>query len=317
MIQRDKIWLPWRAVLAAALLLCLLLPSLAAAQSCRVPSQLMTLARGLAALPPQETRMSEVQAARLSAQLRGLSEAALLSDLAENGLDSLAGLAIDVLSEAERLSTAGAVYDPAQMRALLRELDLEATLICASLENGAFQEQQQERAGGLFTEHGVNWQEIERALEQEKATSLVAVVVLVGLIIGTLYTLDTGIRWLFALVYNRKVCRIPAELMVQGQSVTGLVVTLGRGGFRFHPLNTVAFDQVLDTLDCMPAKIDVDGATVLACRMTVLRQTVADFRFDTPLTLRQHRALLQLSTISPFYVRKARDGGEETTDSVV
>ncbi len=287
------------------------------AQSCQVPGPLLSLARSLAAVSNSTQPVTPAQASRIASQMDRLSERRMLRDLEEAGLQSLAGLALDLMAEGERLSSSGTGFDARRLNDMLSEFDTQATISCDSIEEGIFQKIQQERLGGIFTEKGVKWQEVEKAIEEEKVASLALLFSAVAIVIGTLYLIDSTIRWVMALVYNRKVCRIPADLKVRGHRIEGLVVTLGRGGFRFHALDHVAFDAALDTLSAVPAEVHIEDADPLSCTLSRTHEVEADFRLETPIRIRKQRALLLMSTISPFYVPRSRDGGEEVTKSVV
>lgn len=315
-MQRPSLGTTIVARIAGVLLLCLCATSVAA-QSCQVPGGLLSLARSLSAVMQGTGPVTAGQAARLDAQLSQLSERRILSDLEEAGLQGVAGLAVDIMAEADRLSTAGTSFDANRLASMLSEFDSLSTLSCDSIDQGLFQRIQQERLGGIFTEEGVDWQEVERTIEEEKVTSLLVLITAVSVVIGTLYLIDTTVRWVMALVYNRKVCRIPANLRAHTRSVEGLVVTLGRGGFRFHALDPIAFDEITDHLELVTAELTVEGFDPLLCTMSRLHDIEADFRLETGLTIRGQRALLEHSTISPFYVKRSRDGGEEVTKSVV
>ncbi len=301
----------WTVLLA----LVLLLPRAAVAQGCQVPPDLMAVARALAALPDGGTTLAPEQAARLALQMQDLSEARILTQLDEAGLDSVTTVAVDLLAEAERLGD-GAAYNPSRLHGLLTDLDHQSTLACTAGGESIFQRSQNGRAGGRFEESGFSWSDLEKKATEEKLFAAGAVVAAMAGFISVLFLIDAGYRWVMALLYNRKACRIPCNLTVGGHVVEGLILTLGKGGCRYHPLNVVAFDDVLPDLRGSVAVLRIEESELQA-RSSGIYDTVTDFRFDRPITIKQQKALLEHSTISPYYIRKSRDGGQRATEQLL
>lgn len=299
--------------LLALLVLCF--PSAVQAQSCQVPSDLLAVARALSALPEGRTQLAPEQADRLARQMAGLSETRILSTLKDNGLESVTTLAIDILAEAERLG-AGAVYNSARLQELLTDLDHESTLACATGGGAIFQKTQIGRSGGIFERASAEWSALEKRATEEKLFAAGTVVVAMSVFISALVLIDIGYRWIMALLYNRKACRIPCDLKVGDHLIDGLVITLGKGGCRFHPLNVIAFDEALADIRGKVAVLCIEDMELQA-RSSGIYDTVTDFRFEKPITIKHQQALLEYSTISPYYIRKSRDGGEEATEHLV
>jgi hypothetical protein len=288
-----------------------------AAQACQVPPALMSVARTLAALPKDPGNLSPGFAGRLESQMSSLSEVAILRALADGGLDSLASTAVELMAEAERLSTSGASYSPNRVSDLLSAFERQSTLACADSGKSIFQSSQKGRSGGALQDEGpFSWSAIEKRAEEEKLFAAGAVVAAVAGFISVLVLLDAGFRWIMALLYNRRACRITAELRVRDHVIEGLVITLGRGGCRYHPLNMVIFDEALSDLHGGTSMLVIEGKEIQA-RCSGIYETVTDFRFEKPLTLKQQRALLEHSTISPYYIRRSRDGGEMATRHLI
>ncbi|GEM_PF-3371865 len=286
------------------------------AQGCQVPGDLMGVARTLAVLPGDSADLPPAMTARLAAQLDSLSEARILDALTESGLDSVAPVAINVLAEAERLANGGD-YNPARLSALLRDLDQQSTLACMTSSASIFQRMQSGRDGGVFSKARGAWSEIERRAQEEKLFAAGAVVVLMIGFISLLVLIDTGYRWIMALLYNRKACRIAADLEVGDKLVEGLVITLGKGGCRFHPLSAKAFDAVVPQLrGAGPVRIRIEGEE-FQVQGGGIHELFTDFLFLRPITLKQQRELLEHSSISPYHIRKARDGGEQEARRLV
>lgn len=309
---------PVRPVLVMTLLSCLAWLADArgaVAQSCQVPPEMMALARTLATLPADAGEVPTYLAERLSAQMSGLSESSVLRALRDNGLDSVSSLAVDLMAEAERIGRGGD-HNPARIRGMLSAFEQQSTLACIDSGTSIFQSIQQGRNGGIAAGRGFDWSEIEKRAEEDKLFAAGAVVAAMSIFIGVLMLIDISYRWTMALLYNRKACRIPADLSVGPHVIGGLVITLGKGGCRFHPLDMVTFDAALAELRSGAARISI-GGTDMAARCSGIYDTVVDFRFDHPLTLKQQRALLEHSAISPYYIRKSRDGGTAITDTLV
>ncbi|MGP6086044.1 hypothetical protein [Antarctobacter jejuensis] len=275
----------------------------------------MAVARVLAALPEGGGQLPPELAGRLSRQLDGLSETRILDALRDSGMDSVKPVAIDLLAEAGRLGD-GAAHNPARLGELLKNLDRDSTLACVEGGGSGFQEVQRSRSGGVFGKEGLNWSELEKRAEEEKLFAAGAVVAVMTIFISALVLIDTGYRWVMALLYNRKACRIPCDLKVGKRTINGLIITLGKGGCRFHPLNTMAFDEVLTDMRGSLTVIRVEG-TELQARSSGIYDTVTDFRFEKPITIKQQKALLEHSTISPYYIRKGRNGGESATEHLI
>ncbi|WP_323770237.1 hypothetical protein [Antarctobacter sp.] len=291
------------------------LPMSALAQSCQVPPELMAVARTLAALPVDVDELPTAMSDRLGQQMLSISEARILNVLRDGRLDSIAPVAVDVLAEAERLA-GGAAYQPARLASLLRRLDEQRTLACEDSGKSIFQRGQQGRDGGFFSEKGLNWAEVGKRAEEEKLFAAGAVVVAMAGFISLLVLVDTGYRWIMALLYNRKACRVPADIKVGSWVIEGLVITLGKGGCRFHPLNTLAFDEALMDLRGSVSTLVVEEFE-FPVHCGSIHETVVDFRFDKPITIKTQREILKFSTISPFYIRKARDGGTKATRRLI
>ncbi len=314
-------WWIWKAGRGGAALICLAMSILASssavmAQGCQVPGDLMGVVRTLAVLPVDRADLPPAMTARLGAQLDDLSEARILDALIDTGLDSLTPVAVNVLAEAERLAKGGD-YNPARLTALLRDLDQQSTLGCETSGTSIFQRMQSGRDGGVFSKASGAWSEIERRAQEEKLFAAGAVVVLMVGFISLLVLIDTCYRWIMALIYNRKACRIAADLKVGGKLVEGLVITLGKGGCRFHPFDTKAFDRLLPQLRAtgrLELWIERENLPV---QCSSIHELYTDFLFPCPITLKQQRALLGHSSISPYHIRKSRGGCEREAQRLV
>lgn len=291
-------------------------PHALSAQGCQVPPDLIVVARTLAALPADGTALPPALADRLSQQMAQLSESAILRDLTDAGLESLSPIAVDLLAEAERLANGGSSYSSGRIQRVLSELDQQSVLACVDDGKSIFQKIQQGRDGGFFTEEGGGWSELEKRVQEEKLFAAGAVLAAMAGFISILVLLDAGYRWIMALLYNRKACRIAANLHVRDKVVDGLIITLGKGGCRFHPLNMVAFDEALPDLRGAPATLIVEDQE-LSVWSSGIYDTVTDFRFDKPITLKHQRALLEHSTISPYYIRRTRERGDSATEHLI
>lgn len=305
-----------RALLAALMLAA---PPLAAqapeadAPACQLPSALMGLAQALSALPERSGPVAVAQRQALEARLARLSERRILRQMEEAGLESLSLLAVDLMSEARLIADTGRQHHGEALQALLQRLEQEVVVACAASETALYQSDQQERLG-RFIQRGEapDWTEMERRLQENPALSVGVLVVAMLAVVAVLCLADFATRWIMALIWNRKACRIPCELHLGDRAVEGQVVTLGRGGCRIHPLDMARFQRMAEALQAAPATLYM-GGKAMTLRAAAFHEEVADFRFEVPLSLRLHRALLRHSTISPYYIRKTRDGGVAAT----
>lgn len=201
---------------------------------------------------------------------------------------------------------------PHSLERLLTGLEEQARIACQISQTSLYQKHQQPRQGGLMDDEGeVDWEEVNRKLQEETMLSAGALVAALVIMVSTLCIADVTLRWMMALIWNRKACRIPASLHLMGRKVCGQVMTLGRGGCRFQPMEMRDFNLISDALEAgTPTLHLVDKA--MTVRASAFYEEVMDFRFEVPLTLRIQRALLEHSTISPYYVRKSRGGTADT-----
>ncbi|MFW2587393.1 hypothetical protein [Sagittula sp. SSi028] len=230
--------------------------------------------------------------------MRGLSEQKLLRDLHEARLEVLADSARQLTTQGARLAQIGAPYDGRAIRTMLRAFGNQLRLACSHAENrdkgplpdGLF---------GQFTEDRVDWDNVNRLLEEKPhvigAMALVAMLAVIALMCA----IDAAIRWGFARALDRRSCRIVATLYVDDRACDGLIVTLGRGGFRFQ-LTTGE-----DLPDGSTVQLQVRGHPVVDAVSTRTQADLVDLRFVQALRAPEHAKLLARSTISPFPVRKA------------
>lgn len=291
----------WPCTLLAMLAaLCFLLPQDARADGCAPPQGLIGVARALSLLPGNATRVPALQAERIGERMEGLRERHILSDLRSARLDRLAGISLDMMAEADRLTRPGASYDARHVRLLLREFDHQTVLACRALEEADGIALPTE--AGLYSSGRIDWQAVDRKLRESTLISGIAVLVTMVGVISVLFAIDLAVRWGWTLVYNRRACRVPAVVA----NVPGLVLTLGRGGFRFLPME----GMTLDLDDGAQVELRVTDVPPLAAVLSRRHETMADFRLDAALSLRAQNEILEQSTISPYYIRKSRGSGE-------
>lgn len=310
--RQERLTATWhRLVAVLGLALCVMASSGARAEPCQAPGDLVGLVRLMSVLPPNGGAISPAFADRLSTRIGTLSEVSILRALEEHRMQVLSGIALEIMSEAARLSHPGAEFDGRHVRLMLREFDQQATLACQQAENAMTSTP--EELAGVFTEGRVDWDEVDRLLRDNKVVSGGAVVGLLILVIGLLFGADMVVRWAWALVYNRRACRVPATMDVNGTAVPGLVLTLGRGGFRFHP-----YDMADLTLaEGASVVLHVEAAVPLQAELSRLHEAVADFRLTDALSVKGQNDILAQSTISPYFIRKSRDGGEAEVITLV
>ncbi len=279
----------------------------ASAGACQIPSELLQLARHIA--PGTSGKpLSASEAQRLSEVLDGVSERAMVRTLEENGLVSLVPTMLALVTEANKLATGSGEVKGWYVARLLRNLESESVIACQEATGTGYQPDQQAREGGVLNrdkEKPLDWGKIEKTLEQNRPLSLGLLVGSVLAVVGSLFAIDFLVRWIMALVYNRKACRIPASLKRGKVDVHGAVITLGRGGFRFQPDRALDLDLMLEDQDETRVSLLVDDMDMTAV-LSRNHGEVADFRFETHLGLAAQKAMLRLSKISPYPIRKSR-----------
>lgn len=276
-----------------------------------MPTDLLGLVRVISALPAAENTVSPAMAARIASEMRGIGEVAMLRALEEVRMQALNGIALEIMATADALSVAGTRYDPRHMRLMMREFDSQSSLICQTAKNALTSTP--ETLAGVYTEGRVNWDEVDRILRESKVVSGAAVLIVMIAVIAVLFLIDGLVRWIWALVYNRRACRVPATLEVGDMAIPGLVLTLGRGGFRFHPEDMSA----LTVAEGTPVVLDVQNAPRIAAILSRKHEVMADFRNDNALSIKVQNLILAMSTVSPYYIRKSRGGGEAQVAALV
>lgn len=305
--------------LGAALALAIGPVPMASAQqaNCALPQEIHALATGLAMLP-ENGRVTPSQAQTIDRRLRNINENSILQELQRSGLETVSPVVVDLLAEAQRIASNSTLRNNGSLRETLYRLEQQVAMACLPGAQTMYQRVQQTAVSDVFRGEEVDWEEIERILQENKTVSASALLVALAGFIVVLYIFDVTFRWIMALVYNRKICRIPAEISVDGRIMRGHVVTLGRGGCRFYVRDTAIFEDV-------HVALLRDGATLVAgeaaeFRLEVLGRNIhdlaVDLAFDENLTLRQQREILKLSSVTPYHVTKSRDGGHEITDAL-
>lgn len=289
--------------LAAAAVLVVMALNQALAQSCELPSQLSRLVESLAALPGEEGSISVRKAAQISTLLGNIDDQSLVADLRENGLKSLSRIVGDVTNEADRIATSVEVADARRLNLILRDLNQQALIACAHEGDAVFEQFEQDSYDGFPSFDNLDWHSVNNLLTESKTVGMGVLVTLVGGVVGVLYLIDSGYRMVMALMYNRKACRIPVTLRLGTQTFQATIVTLGRGGCRIHPTDLDEFDTHLAQMRQVPTLFDIDGF-VIEANISAIYEDMSDFRFRQNIHLRAQKALLKLSTISPYYVKK-------------
>ena len=294
-----------RALVAVGLLLGTV--TVAQAGACQMPSELVQLARHLGPATGRGA-LSGREIERLQSVLDGLSERALVQSLDENGLSALTPTMFALVTEANKLVTGEGEVKGWYVAQLLRTLESESVVACQEASGTGYQVVQQEREGGTLTrdkDKPLDWGKIEKSLQDNRPLSLGVLVGAVLFVVGALFGVDFLVRVSMAMIYNRKACRIPASLRVGKMAVTGAVVTLGRGGFRFQPDTPQDLDLMLGDHEQAHVSLMVEDLALDAI-LSRNHGEVADFRFDTNLGLGTQKTMLRLSKISPYTVRKTR-----------
>ncbi|MGH1414458.1 MAG: hypothetical protein ACRBB0_13270 [Pelagimonas sp.] len=277
------------------------------AQSCQIPPKLAQLSDTLLGFPEQDGPISVRRASHLSALLSEIDDQYLVVQLRQNGLQSLSMIVADLVNEADRVASDAEISDARRMKRLLYDFNQQALIACADSDGTIFQNIQDEREGGIFSKGEIDWRAVDRILSENRAVSMGVLLGLIGLFVGVLVLVDSTYRLLMAMLYNRKACRIPVVLRLGTDSVSAVATTLGRGGCRIMPDEPVMFDTHLTKLRQSVVVLDF-GEQMIEARISAIYEDVSDFRFVHNITLGMQKDLLRQSTISPFYVKKARRG---------
>ncbi|CUH77151.1 hypothetical protein [Tropicibacter naphthalenivorans] len=306
------IGLAWRT-LVVALAIGFAVP--VAAQNCQLPPELARLTRVLMPLSQSLGYLTDAQRARISDALSGLSEDDVIADLTENGLQSTSSTVLDILATADIAASDGVMRNPRRLANLLSDLDVQATLACQQADMTFFQKIQSGRLGGFLPGSPSDGLSEPRSQREQMVTAGNLIMVL-AVLIGSFVGVDVLSRWILALVYNRKACRISAELRVGSTVLKGRVITLGKGGFRFYAAKPAAFDEQLPRMRSGKVRLQIGQHDVLA-QIATIHEKVTDFRFAQPISLRTQKQMLRLSSISPFYVKKSGDGDDALVEKVI
>ncbi len=226
-----------------------------------------------------------------------------MRDLSEAGQRELQPLALDLLAQGQQLAAEGFVQRPATVQALLSQMDSALIAVC---ERQQADTAWMNVAGWLTGDEDGDGGWLSGLVNSRSAQAGMLMGAL-GSFIILLYLTDFAYRQAMALFYNRKMCLIPASIEAGKATVSGHVVTLGRGGFRFEPAAQAGDDALRQSVAALHATLDIGGLQ-FAARPSALTDTYADFRLDEPLSLSNQKMLLSASVISPFYVRKSRRG---------
>lgn len=272
------------------------------AQTCTPPAELRALRAAL--LPAgQGGSLDPPDQDRLARSLSALNERRLVDELRDADLEALAPVALSLAAQARRIAESGRTARPAALRADLAEYDRIAALPCGQGTWSVGQMFQTARAGKGSAEDGAT--DVPPELTRNENVRPAWLLGALAFLILALYALDLGYRWVMALIYNRKSCRIPAQLMCGETEIPGRIVTLGRGGCRFQPDDMQVFDEEIATLRQGETRI-VCAEQTLDLQLGTIHDSCADFRFATTIPLAQQRDLLKCSFVSPQYAKRAR-----------
>lgn len=294
-----------RVILICAALFAGVAPQMAAAQSCQTPSDLVALNAAMLGFAEAQRTPTPTEVGRVRTVLAGLSEQAVLRELADADLGDLAPSVVHILAQANAVAISGAPSNAERLSDELTGFNDLVSSICDSSGLTIMQMYQKESLGGVIITDGVTADEVRRIVEQNEALAMgMLVTVLCVMIIG-LYAIDTGFRWAMALVYNRKACRIAASIRIDGIELDGQVTTLGRGGCRMAPFAAAEFDKAILLLRRSGAEV-VIGEHRLNVQASAIYDAYVDLKFEQRISVVLQKTLLADSTISPFYVRKLR-----------
>ena len=253
-------------------------------------------------LPPAVTRVLDEMTVLIArgadapgpdlADLVGMLDAVEIeAAMTRGGLDPLIMPVSELLSAANRLVSRGRIGNTDALSADLDALDRDLALLCAR-RLGA------DPGGRTLFQPTVYMHPLQASVpglqRVRDSPPLQAAALISGMLagIGLLYLVRLAMQVLLAVVYNRRMCRIPAALEVGGARFDGLVITLGRGGFRFVPLDPGEHMRIADAVERHQPRLCV-GDRRWRAQLSLLMRGAADFRFaERRLRLSEQRALL-------------------------
>ncbi len=292
-------------------------PSPASAETCRMPTSVFNLVSSILMLP-EEGDVPQSQINLVSSYLNRIDRHEVITVMNMKGMDGASPVLKQVFEKADHVIEHRHILPKDRLHETIFELQHRVLLVCNPGVSTGFQETQQSRWTAVFRGEEINWDEVERLLREDKVVSGGALMIALALFALIIYLGDLAFSWYMSFKYNRKVCRITAYLEFGSLRFDGQVVTLGRGGFRFHPWEPDRLAQGIPDKSDAPVEIvlpDLEDLRLVGW-IRKKHETTADFALDERLSLWEQRNILTHSKITPYSARKQRNGGHDVTDNV-
>lgn len=135
------------------------------------------------------------------------------------------------------------------------------------------------------------------------ATRLAMVPVTLASVVGASYLVKLAYVWIFALLFNRRKCWIPARLKIGVDVIPGHLSILGRKGCRFQPDSPELSARMAAQAPCINARLLVAGLS-LDTRLEGVHDGFGVIFFNALLGPGKQQALLSTSRIEPTLVPK-------------
>lgn len=268
--------------------------------NCGLQGEIRALAAEMRGLAWNEVSLTPARARMIGALASAADIAALNRRLAEADLAGRDAAVRRLLFDARLIAATRTLPAPDHMDLTIRALRRLNDQLCATgtgpqtgggAGSGAARQVGTSGAAGMgLPSYGSS----TRLMVLLVATCALVTLILVG---------QFAYRWIFALVYNRKSCRIYASVEIGLDVVEGMVTILGQKGCRFQPVNGGAFDRMGQLAGTGNAYL-VIGTHRLPADIDGLYDYYAVMFFELHLGPAQQAALLRASTITPRYVPK-------------
>ncbi|WP_421703206.1 hypothetical protein [Aliiroseovarius sp.] len=123
-------------------------------------------------------------------------------------------------------------------------------------------------------------------------------------VVGTIYLMRLGYVWIFALLFNRRKCWVPARLKIGVDVIPGHMSILGRKGCRFQPESPELSLRMEAQAPCIDAHLIVNHL-VLPARLEAVHEGFGVVYFGGMLGPGTQKSLLAKSRIEPTLVPKS------------
>ena len=266
--------------------------------SCALPSDweaLATRARLAARAgqsPPEELRQG------IAADLRRLDAARLFEQVAHIQSDSTRLRIEAVLESLHAFAATGSLDMPVIVALDLHEIDKTVAQYCSDLKSD--RPEMHSRFKALGHRFGLGGGEGDPDLVDYLRLALLPVAA--GVLSAAVFLFGHAIGWMQTLFYRRKLCRIPAVLIIGTYSVPGTVTMLGRNGCRFVGQDQEARDLLGDIAESAETRVTA-GEVHIPSHLASVHPTHALVLFQMPLPRSLQNRLFSCSAIRPQFAR--------------